>query len=59
MGNKMAGTNEPAFFAVEAYVPGGVQHLAEEEKSKNAFRPVLGSKSTFPVLGASKWQVFW
>ena len=30
MGKKMAGTNEFAFFAVKAYVPGGVQNQAEK-----------------------------
>ena len=48
----MAGTNEFAVFAVEAYVPGGgggaVQNQAEN-KSKNAFRPVPVRKSTFPA----------
>ena len=35
------------FFAVKAYVPGGVQNQAEK-KSKNAFRPVPVQKFTFP-----------
>ena len=37
------------FFAVKAYVPGGVQNQAEKN-SKNAFRPVPVQKFTFPVL---------
>ena len=37
------------FFAVEAYVPGGVQNQAEKN-SKNAFRPVPVQKVTFPGL---------
>ena len=36
------------FFAVKAYVPGGVQNQAEKN-SKNAFRPVPVQKFTFPV----------
>ena len=35
------------FFAVKAYVPGGVQNQAEKN-SKNAFRPVPVQKFTFP-----------
>ena len=35
------------FFAVKAYVPGGVQNQAEQN-SKNAFRPVPVQKFTFP-----------
>ena len=35
------------FFAVKAYVPGGVQNQAEKKK-KNAFRPVPVQKFTFP-----------
>ena len=38
------------FFAVKAYVPGGVQNQAEKN-SKNAFRPVPVQKFTFPVSG--------
>ena len=37
------------FFAVKAYVPGGVQNQAEKN-SKNTFRPVPVQKFTFPVL---------
>ena len=37
------------FFAVKAYVPGGVQNQAEKN-SKNAFRPVPAQKFTIPVL---------
>ena len=36
------------FFAVEAYVPGGVQNQAGKN-SKNAFQPVPVPKSTFPL----------
>ena len=35
------------FFAVKAYVPGGVQNQPEKN-SKNAFRPVPVQKFTFP-----------
>ena len=35
------------FFAVKAYVPGGVQNQAEKN-SENAFRPVPVQKFTFP-----------
>ena len=38
------------FFAVKAYVPGGVQNQAEKN-SNNAFRPVPVQKFTFPVMG--------
>ena len=38
-----------SFFAVEAYVPGGVQNQAEKN-SKDAFRLVPVPKSTFSVL---------
>ena len=38
------------FFAVEAYVLGGVQNQAEKKKKK-AFRPVPVPKSTFPAVG--------
>ena len=38
------------FFAVEAYVPGGVQNQAEKMR-KNAFRPVPVHKFTFPEKG--------
>ena len=48
--NWLVQMNFAFFFAVEAYVPGGVQNQAEK-KSKNAFRPVPVPKSTFPV-----WQ---
>ena len=37
------------FFAVKAYVPGGVQNQAEKN-SKTAFRPVPVQKFTFPAL---------
>ena len=37
------------FFAVKAYVPGGVQNQAEKN-SKNAFRPVPVQKFTFPEI---------
>ena len=40
------------FFAVKAYVPGGVQNQAEKN-SKNAFRPVPVQKFTFPEF----WEV--
>ena len=40
------------FFAVKAYVPGGVQNQAEK-KSKNAFRPVPVQKFTFPEMRAN------
>ena len=36
------------FFAVEAYVPGGVQNQAEKKIRKNAFWPVPVQKFTFP-----------
>ena len=45
-GEKMAGTNEYAFFAVDAYVPGRAQNQAEQTQT-NAFRPVPVPKSTF------------
>ena len=51
MGKKMVGTNEFAFFAAEAYVPGprgGVQRIRPKKNSKNAFRPVPVPISTFP-----------
>ena len=38
------------FFAVKAYVPGGVQNQAKKN-SKNAFRPVPVQKLTFPDFG--------
>ena len=43
------------FFAVKAYVPGGVQNQAEK-KSKNAFRPVPVQKFTFPANGPAEVQ---
>ena len=50
MGKRMAGTNEFAFSAVEAYVPGGGSRIRPKQVSKNAFRPVPVPKSTFPEL---------
>ena len=53
MGEKMAGTNEFAFFvAVEAYVPGGGVQNQAEKNQKNAFRPVPVPNSTFPEDGS-------
>ena len=43
------------FFAVKAYVPGGVQNQAEKN-SKNAFRPVPVQKLTFPDVGPGTTQ---
>ena len=44
------------FFAVKAYVPGGVQNQAEKN-SKNAFRPVPVQKFTFPALEVWRLKV--
>ena len=46
MGKKMAGTNEFAFFAVEGYVPGGVQNQAEKN-SKKCLQAGTGTKIYF------------
>ena len=51
-GEKMAGTNEFAFFRCKSICTGGVQNQAEKN-SKNAFRPVPVQKFTFPEIGES------
>ena len=53
MGKNLAGTNEFAFFAVEAYVPGGGPESGRKKIRKNAFWPVPVQKFTFPVLPIS------
>ena len=47
MGKKWPVQMNLPFFAVEAYVPGGVQNQAEK-KFENAFRPVPVPKPAFP-----------
>ena len=48
----MAGTNDFALFAVEAYVPGGgISRIRPGRKNlRNAFRPVPVPKSTFVCI---------
>ena len=58
MGKKMAGTNEFAFFAVKAYVPGGGVQNQAEKNSKNAFRPVPVQKFTFPAFAKTPFSWF-
>ena len=47
MGKKMAGTNEFAFFAVEAYVPGGGVQNQAEKNSKECLLAGAGTKIYF------------
>ena len=48
MGEKMAGTNEFAFFRCKSICTGGGVQNQAEKNSKNAFRPVPVQKLTFP-----------